>query len=147
MGTSCGLCWREAGERERLWVVNPNHPITQGMGRYIEIPNVEMYGEHFDIPDPDELILISWFEGGEVFRSGAVWHRGRGRVFYFRPGHETYPIFYNEQVLKVLENGVRWAKFEGNKDTIGIINCEQITEPIEEISPKDIEDGHLKHPG
>ena len=100
MGTSCGLCWREAAERERLWVVNPNHPITRGCGRYIEIPNAEMYGEHFDIPEPDELLFVSWFEGGEVFRSGCVWHRGRGKIFYFRPGHETYPIFHHEGVLQ-----------------------------------------------
>lgn len=147
MGTSCGLCWREAAERERLWVVNPNHPITQGIGRYIEIPNAEMYGEFFDIPEPDELIFISWFEGGEVFRSGAVWHRGRGRIFYFRPGHETYPIFYHEKVLQVLKNGVRWCRFNGNKDTTGIGGCEHIKNPIEKLSEKDYEQGVLEHPG
>jgi len=136
MGTSCGLCWREAAERERLWVVSPNHPITQGVGRYIELPNTEMYGEFFDVPDPDEVLFISWFEGGEVFRSGCVWHRGRGRIFYFRPGHETFPIYHNPQILKVLANGVRWAKFAGNTETTGIINCPCITEPIEKIGAK-----------
>lgn len=146
MGTSCGLCWREAAERERLWVVNPNHPITQGIGPYIELPNAEMYGERFDVPDPDELLFISWFEGGEVFRSGAVWHRGKGRVFYFRPGHETYPIFYNQEVLKVLANGVRWAKFAGNSETTGIGDCTQIKEPIEELNEKDYEEGVIDHP-
>ena len=99
MGTSCGLRWREADERERLWVVNPNHPITQGLNQYIELPAVEMYGEYFDIPDPDELLFISWFQGGEVFRSGATWRRGKGRIFYFRPGHETYPMYHNPQIL------------------------------------------------
>ena len=146
MGTSCGLCWREADERERLWVINPNHPITQGIGPYIELPNAEMYGEQFDIPDPDELLFISWFEGGEVFRSGAVWHRGRGRIFYFRPGHETYPIFHNKQILQVLLNGVRWAAFKGNKETTGIGGCFQITKPLETISEKDYERGMLEHP-
>ncbi len=146
MGTSCGLCWREAAERERIWVVNPNHPITQGVGPYIEIPNAEMYGEQFDIPDPDELLFISWFEGGEVFRSGATWHRGRGRIFYFRPGHETYPIFHNQQVLKVLTNGVRWVKFSGNAETTGIGACYQITEPLETLSEKDYEQGMIEHP-
>lgn len=146
MGTSCGLRWREAAERERLWVVNPNHPITRGLGPYIELPNTEMYGEHFDIPDPDELLFISWFEGGEVFRSGAVWHRGKGRIFYFRPGHETYPIFYNEEVLQVLANGVRWAKFDGNTQTLGIGNCFHIKDPIEKLSEKDCEQGMLQHP-
>ena len=138
MGTSCGLCWREAAERERLWVVSPNHPIVQGIGSHIELPNTEMYGEHFDIPDPDELLFVSWFEGGEVFRSGAVWHRGRGRIFYFRPGHETYPIFYNQDILKVLTNGVRWAKFAGNQQTTGIGDCPMIAEPLETLSKKDL---------
>jgi|TARA_B100002003_G_C14154749_1_gene555776 trehalose utilization protein len=138
MGTSCGLCWREAAERERLWVVNPNHEITEGLGRYIELPNAEMYGEQFDIPEPDELLFISWFEGGEVFRSGAVWHRGRGKVFYFRPGHEAYPIFYNPEILRVISNGVRWATFRGNVETLGIERGVEITEPIETIEEKDV---------
>ncbi len=109
MGTSCNLKWREIGEKERLWVVNPGHPIVEGIGDYIEIPNAEMYGEHFDIPQPDELIFVSWFQGGEVFRSGCCFYRGRGKIFYFRPGHETYPIFYQSEVLKVIENGITWA--------------------------------------
>ncbi len=116
MGTSCTLQWREAAEKERLWVVNPAHPITQGLGPYIELPHTEMYGEYFDIPELDELIFISWFEGGEVFRSGATWRRGRGKIFYFRPGHETYPIYHNPEVLKVIENAVRWASFTGNAE-------------------------------
>jgi len=116
MGTSCLLRWREAGELERLWVANPAHPITRGLGPYFEIPHTEMYGEHFDVPQPDELVFISWFEGGEVFRSGCTWVRGRGKIFYFRPGHETYPIYHNQTVLKVIENGVRWAVFAGNTE-------------------------------
>jgi trehalose utilization protein len=133
MGTTCGLTWREADERERLWVVSPNHPITQGLERFIEIPQAEMYGEYFDIPDPDELIFISWFQGGEVFRSGATWHRGQGRIFYFRPGHETYPIYYQEEVLKVLVNGIRWARFRGNTAVTGIGNAPNMKEPLEPI--------------
>jgi trehalose utilization protein len=109
MGTSCNLKWREAGEKERLWVVNPAHPIAQGLGEYFEIPQAEMYGEHFDIPEPDALVLISWFAGGEVFRSGCCYHRGMGRVFYFRPGHETYPIYHQAEVQQVIINGVRWC--------------------------------------
>lgn len=109
MGTTCNLKWREIGEKERLWVVDPSHPITRGLGEYIELPNTEMYGERFDIPQPDELVFISWFAGGEVFRSGCCWHRGRGRVFYFRPGHETYPIYHNKEVLTVIANACRWA--------------------------------------
>jgi trehalose utilization protein len=109
MGTGCDLKWREAGEKERIWVVDPSHPIAEGIGEYIELAHEEMYGEHFDIPAPDELVFTSWFQGGEVFRSGCTWKRGQGKVFYFRPGHETYPTYYQEQVLKVIGNAVRWA--------------------------------------
>lgn len=109
MGTTCNLIWREAAEKERLWVIDPAHPIAQGLGAYFELPETEMYGERFDIPQPDELVFISWFAGGEVFRSGCCWHRGRGKVFYFRPGHESYPIYKDANVLKVIENAVRWA--------------------------------------
>ncbi len=69
-----------------------------------------MYGEHFDIPAPDELLFLSWFEGGEVFRSGATFTRGNGKIFYFRPGHETYPTYHNEYVQKVIKNAVNWVK-------------------------------------
>ncbi len=109
MGTSCSLRWREAAENERIWVVSPGHPIAAGIGETIELPHVEMYGEHFDIPAPDELVFISWFKGGEVFRSGCCFHRGHGKIFYFRPGHETFPIYYNPQIRQVLANAVRWA--------------------------------------
>lgn len=110
MGTHCSLKWREAAEKERLWNIEPGHPITEGIGEYFELPNTEMYGERFDIPAPDKLIFISWFQGGEVFRSGCCWERGHGRIFYFRPGHETYPIYRNPNVQRILLNAVRWAK-------------------------------------
>jgi trehalose utilization protein len=109
MGTTCDLKWREAGEKERIWVVEPGHPIAEGLGEYFEIPQAEMYGERFDIPAPDTLVFVSWFQGGEVFRSGCCYHRGKGRVFYFRPGHETYPIFHQPEVLRAIANGVRWT--------------------------------------
>jgi trehalose utilization protein len=109
MGTTCDLKWREADETERLWVVSPGHPIAAGLGEYIEIEEEEMYGEHFDVPPPDELVFISWFAGGEVFRSGLCYHRGAGKIFYFRPGHETYPTYYNPHVRHVIANGIRWA--------------------------------------
>lgn len=108
-GTSCSLKWREVGERERLWNIEPSHPIAAGVGEYFELPNTEMYGERFDIPQDGKIVFISWFEGGEVFRSGVTFERGHGRIFYFRPGHETYPIYYNPNVLKVIGNAVRWA--------------------------------------
>jgi len=110
MGTTCSLKWREANDKERLWNVMASHPIAAGIGEYFEIPAEEMYGEPFGIPAPDELIFISWFTGGEVFRSGCTWYRGHGRVFYFRPGHETYPTYHQAQVQRVITNAVRWAR-------------------------------------
>ncbi|WP_029192544.1 ThuA domain-containing protein [Paenibacillus harenae] len=110
LGTPTGeLKWREADEKERLWVMDPAHPIASGLGEYIELPQEEMYGEHFNIPAPDQLVFVSWFEGGEVFRSGVTYHRGQGKIFYFRPGHETYPTYHNKEIQKVIANGVRWA--------------------------------------
>ena len=109
MGTTCNLQWREANDHERIWVVSPGHPITDGLGPYIELDHEEMYGEFFDVPAPDELVFVSWFSGGEVFRSGLCYTRGRGKIFYFRPGHETFPTYYNPQVRQVIGNAVRWA--------------------------------------
>lgn len=113
MGTTCQLKWREAGEREVLWVTRPGHPILQGIDDHFILEHTEMYGEHFDIPEPDETLLISSFEGGEVFRSGCTWRRGAGRVFYFRPGHETFPIYYDPTVQLVLANACRWCARTG----------------------------------
>jgi len=110
LGTNCSLKWREVAEKERIWNLEPGHPITEGIREYFEIPHTEMYGERFDIPTPDKLIFVSWFEGGEVFRSGCCWERGHGRIFYFRPGHETYPVFHQDEVQTVIRNAVRWAR-------------------------------------
>ncbi|HET7702413.1 MAG TPA: ThuA domain-containing protein [Candidatus Limnocylindrales bacterium] len=109
MGTTCDLKWREAGERERLWVVDPGHPIAAGLGDSFTLEEEEMYGEHFDVPAPDRLVLVSWFTGGEVFRSGCCYTRGRGRIFYFRPGHEAHPTYHQPMVRRVIANAVRWA--------------------------------------
>jgi trehalose utilization protein len=109
MGTTADLKWREAGERERIWVVDRSHPIADGLGDSFVLDEEEMYGEPFDVPAPDHLVLISWFEGGEVFRSGCCYGRGRGRVFYFRPGHETHPTYFHPRVRQVIANAVRWA--------------------------------------
>jgi trehalose utilization protein len=138
MGTSCSIIWREAGEKERLWVCNPAHPIARGIDRYFEIENVEMYGEPFAVPTPDEIVFISWFEGGEVFRSGCTWKRGNGKIFYFRPGHEAYPIYYNKSVRLVLRNAVRWAAGDGVKwiDSCPQIAAKDAAEPLEVKGPK-----------
>lgn len=109
MGTSCALKWRENDEKERVWVINPAHPIANGLPEYLELPKEETYGERFDIPAPDELVFVSWFSGGEVFRSGCCFRRGAGRIFYFRPGHEEYPTFYREDITKVISNAINWA--------------------------------------
>ncbi len=110
MGTNCSLKWREADEKERIWNLAPGHPIAEGLGEYFELPYEEMYGERFDIPEPDKLVFISWFEGGEVFRSGCCWERGNGRIFYFRPGHEAYPTYHDKNVIRVIGNACRWAR-------------------------------------
>lgn len=103
------LRWRENNERERVWVIEHSHPIMAGIGDYIEIPQSETYGEHFGIPAPDELLTISWYEGGEVFRSGCTWKRGSGKIFYFSPGHESYRIYDMPEIQKVIKNAVAWA--------------------------------------
>ncbi len=131
MGTNCSLKWREEAEKERLWVVERSHPIAEGLGEHFELPHTEMYGERFDIPKPDELVFVSWFEGGEVFRSGCCWQRGHGRVFYFRPGHETYPIFFDKNVRKVLTNAVRWAR-----PRMRLADACPNVKPLETLSPK-----------
>jgi trehalose utilization protein len=109
MGTSCRSIGREADDAEKIWVVNPTHPIADGIGPYIELAEEEMYGEYFDIPTPDELIFISWYTGGEVLRSGITFHRGKGKIFYFAPGHEEHPTYHHPEICKVIANGVKWA--------------------------------------
>lgn len=131
MGTTCDLKWREADEKERLWVVDPSHPIASGIGEFIELEKEEMYGEHFDIPAPDELVFLSWFEGGDVFRSGVTFKRGQGNIFYFQPGHETYPTYYNQNIQQVIRNAVAWAG-----DKRGTTPVYGNAQPLEDISEK-----------
>ena len=109
MGTTCDLKWRDAGEREVLWVTRPGHPIVAGIDDHFALEREEMYGEFFDVPEPQETLLISSFAGGEVFRSAMTWTRGAGKVFYFRPGHEAFPTYHDSNVLRVIENAARWA--------------------------------------
>ncbi len=131
MGASCDLKWREADERERIWVVAPGHPIAAGLGEHFELAREEMYGEFFDIPAPDELVFVSWFQGGEVFRSGCCYTRGAGRIFYFRPGHETYPTYYDANVQRVIANAARWAA-----PTAGVmLRYGHRPQPLEKLAP------------
>lgn len=135
MGTTCSLTWRVAGERERLWVCNPGHPIAAGIDRCFELPAEEMYGEPFAVPPPEEQVFLSWFEGGEAFRSGCCWTRGNGKIFYFRPGHETFPTYFDANVRRVIANAVRWARPQGRWED-SCPNAKVPLEPIAEKSPK-----------
>lgn len=129
MGTTCNLTWREDGDRELVWVCNPSHPIAQGVDRFIKLDHVETYGEPFDIPEPDQLVFIGNYEGGEVFRSGCCFFRGNGRIFYFQPGHESFPIFKNPQILRVITNAIHWAAPVRRVDAL---ECPHVKKPLEE---------------
>ncbi len=147
MGTPCSLTWREAGEKERIWVINRGHPIAQGLDPYFVVPQTEMYGEPFAVPEPMETVFISWYDGGEVFRSGLTFQRGAGRIFYFSPGHEVYPIYHDENVKTVLRNAVKWAANPAPALT-GIINApnrpvKEALEPIVERGPTLHEPGEI----
>ena len=120
MGTCCRSKWRENDEKECIWVIEPAHPIARNLPEYIELAQEETYGERFEVPTPDELVFISWFSGGEVFRSGCCYKCGLGKIFYFRPGHEEYPTFYREDITQILRNAVEWAKpSDGPIPTLG----------------------------
>lgn len=124
LGTTCSLQWRNDAETELVWTVNPGHPIAAGVPHPIRIPEQEMYGEFFDIPEPDELVFVSSFAGGEVFRSGCTWRRGKGKLFYFSPGDQDYPVYNQAEIRQVLANGVRWAAPEAGADFVvpGVVN-------------------------
>jgi trehalose utilization protein len=144
MGTTCLLRWREAHEKERVWVTDPTHPIAAGIGAEFELVNSEMYGEHFDIPMPDEQVFISWYEGGDVFRSGCCFRRGLGRIFYFSPGHEIYPIYHHPVVQRILTNAVQWAAFQGNDAVKPFYG--KMTESLEKIPHKEYKVVPIVHP-
>lgn len=115
MGTTANLRWRSAQDKELIWTVAPGHPIARGIPQPLVVPMDEMYGEHFDIPTPDELVFISNFSGGEVFRSGCCWQRGHGKIFYFRPGDQEYPVYYQDEIRRVIANAVGWARPDGER--------------------------------
>lgn len=140
MGTRCTLHWREADDREVVWTVNPSHPITKGVPPAFVVPAQEMYGEFFDIPVPDELIFISSFSGGEVFRSGCCFRRGKGKIFYFSPGHETYPVYHQREVRRVIANGVLWV-YEPAPAQIDMSTC--VHAPNEWFADSTVEVGTL----
>ena len=100
--------WREDGKPSHVLVRARNHPIMKGLPERFDIPQTEMYDEPFQVPKPDVLLFEEKWDAGETFRGGLLWQVGRGDVFYFRPGHETYPVFKNREPLQILENAVRW---------------------------------------
>lgn len=124
-GTTCDLTWREVGEYERIWTAAPYHPIAQGVENGFVIPNEEMYGEPFDIPEPETTVFIGWFEGGEAFRSGVTYTRGYGKVFYFQPGHETFPVYKQKEIVQILRNAVDWACPTVRRAEVGCPNREE----------------------
>lgn len=134
-GTSCSLRWRECGEKERVWTVDMQHPIARGVPDSFVVPNTEMYGEPFGIPEDAHVVFISWYEGGNVFRSGVTFRRGAGKIFYFSPGHETFPIYHNPDVVKVLGNAVRWAAPDLPPQKINCWDCDPATETVYSKNP------------
>ena len=108
VGTTGNLLWGD-NQKEIIWNIMPSHPIAAGIPMHFELPEEELYAEPFQIPQPNAHIFEGWYEHGYVFRSGCTYLRGAGKVFYFQPGHETCPSFYNPIVQRVITNAVRWA--------------------------------------
>jgi trehalose utilization protein len=133
MGTSGQLGWREADERCRVWTATPTHPVAAGLPAQFLLEREEMYTEPFGIPEPDATVFISWYEGGNVFRSGVAYHRENGKVFYFQPGHETYPTYHNPQVQQVITNAVKWARPVIRADNL---DCPHLPDALEPIHKK-----------
>ena len=133
LGTDCSAVWRDWNEKTRVWCTAPAHPIADGIPVSFDLEGEEMYGEHFDIPRPDDLIFVSWFEGGEVFRGGVTFTYGLGKIFYFHPGHERCRSFYNPFVIKIIKNAIYWAKPAEKKDISGA----RFVEPRESIADKE----------
>ena len=145
MGTNCNLTWREYGEKERLWICNPGHPICYDLEPYFELEMEEMYGEPFQVPSPDETLFTSWFEGGETFRSGLIYKRGNGQIFYFRPGHEAYPTYHDKNIQKVIKNSIYFIKPKSKyiwEDIHSPKPKSNRPDPIEKIEKKGFSVGH-----
>lgn len=129
MGTSCSLRWRD-NTYERLFCCKPSHPIAKGIPEHFELGPEETYGEFFDIPEPDDLIFLGWFDSGEVFRSGCTWHRGYGKIFYFQPGHETHPTYLHPHVQQIIRNACEWV---APVNRINELSCPNIIPSLEEL--------------
>ncbi len=140
-GTTCNLKWRDK-TYERIFNINPTHPIAKGIPEQFELGIEECYGEFFDIARPDDVIFQGWFDCGEVFRSGCTWTRGYGKIFYFQPGHETNSAFKNAYVRKVIQNAVEWCY---NPDKRPYMDAPKIATTLEDIRLNGAEGEYLKH--
>ena len=122
IGTAGNLSWGSE-QHEIIWNLFPNHPIASGIPSHFALEQEEMYGEPFLVAQPDELVFGSWFQHGNIFRSGMCFYRGVGRIFYFQPGHESVPTYHNETIIKIIDNAIHWA---APVDNIGVTlptNC------------------------
>lgn len=108
MGTTCSIHYRH-DDFERLTCCNPQHPIAAGLPLHIELEKEESYGEYIDVPKPDDIIYLGWFDSGEVCRSVMTWHRGYGKVVFLQPGHETNPSYYDQHIRKLICNSCIWS--------------------------------------
>lgn len=113
MGTRCS--WRDYkadGTSARITVKLPDHPIARGV-RDFDLPKIEFYGEPFAVPTPEAVPLDGVYTRPngttEPCRMGLCWTVGKGRVFYFVPGHETYDDFFRPEVRQIIRNAVEWA--------------------------------------
>ena len=127
LGMPCTLTWGRA-QKAVVWNVLPSHPIMQGIPMHFEMTE-EVYSEPFAIPVPDELLFVTWYEDGNIFRGGATWHRGLGKVVYLHPGHENCRTFYNENVQRLIRNAARWAAPTPLDASVAYADKEQ-TEPV-----------------
>ena len=125
------------GEKQRVWVTAPGHPITAGLGEYVEIPQDEMYGEPQLMPGPDRTVFISWWEGGDVGRSGCVFERGRGKLFQFTPGHEEFPIYYQEEVRLIMRNAVKFLAPAKGVKIAPMVDGHLDNSPLEDLSHRE----------
>ena len=104
--------YRPDGAPSHVTTLIPQHPIAAGLPARWDVAQTEMYDEPFHVPPPDTVVFEERWDKGEHFRSGCVWRVGKGRVFYFRPGHEIYPVYKQAEPLRVIENAVRWLGTE-----------------------------------
>lgn len=104
------VSWKEPGESERLFVVSPAHPIAEGIPSGYVIPNEEPYCEYFDIPKPDDIVFLGGFGNGMCIRAGVTFTRGAGKIFFFQPGHDSFPVYNDKVIRRIILNAVNWAK-------------------------------------